>query len=178
MARQPAISFSISFQHPFNRAGGRTSNVLLRMNRQISIIVLPDDASSFSSPFEEDYALLLVIASPLVSVGQRDRITSDIVNSPCQYALTFGHDCEVWHDVIDETCVGDGPSEERFFMTTWHDDEPIEDVIDFLWWNTSYGEFESERLAVVIIGVDCELETAIRDRLAYHQKQEAEQAAP
>jgi hypothetical protein len=25
--RQPAISFSISFQNPFNRAGGRTSNV-------------------------------------------------------------------------------------------------------------------------------------------------------
>ena len=28
MAHQPAISFSISLQHPFNRAGGRTSNVL------------------------------------------------------------------------------------------------------------------------------------------------------
>ena len=27
VARQPAISFSISFQHPFNRAGGRTSIV-------------------------------------------------------------------------------------------------------------------------------------------------------
>jgi hypothetical protein len=27
VAHQPAISFSISFQHPFNRAGGRTSNV-------------------------------------------------------------------------------------------------------------------------------------------------------
>ena len=31
MTHQPAISFSISFQHPFNRAGGRTSNVRLRM---------------------------------------------------------------------------------------------------------------------------------------------------
>jgi hypothetical protein len=27
VTHQPAISFSISFQHPFNRAGGRTSNV-------------------------------------------------------------------------------------------------------------------------------------------------------
>jgi hypothetical protein len=27
VARQPAINFSISFQHPFNRAGGRTFNV-------------------------------------------------------------------------------------------------------------------------------------------------------
>lgn len=137
--------------------------------------MLADDASSFISPFEENYALLLVIASPLISVGQRDRITSDIVNSRCQYALTFGHDCEVWHDIIDETCVGDVTCEERFIMTTWHDDEPIEDVIDFLWSNTSYEEFESERLSVVLIGIDFELETAIRNRFGYHQKQEAEQ---
>ena len=27
VAHQPAISISISFQHPLNRAGGRTSNV-------------------------------------------------------------------------------------------------------------------------------------------------------
>ena len=33
MAHQPAISFSISFQHPFNRAGGRTSNVAQEMLR-------------------------------------------------------------------------------------------------------------------------------------------------
>lgn len=152
-------------------------DVLLRMNRQISIVVLPDDADSLSSPFDEDYALLLVIASPWVSEVQRDRITSDIVSSPCQYALTFGHDCKVWHDVIDETCVGGGAPEDRFLMTTWHDDEPIEDVIHFLWWNTFYEDFESERLAVVIIGVDFELESAIRVCLAYHQKQEAEQDA-
>jgi hypothetical protein len=29
VAHQPAISFSISFQHPFNRAGGRTFNVAM-----------------------------------------------------------------------------------------------------------------------------------------------------
>ena len=27
VTHQPAISFSIAFQHPLNRAGGRTSNV-------------------------------------------------------------------------------------------------------------------------------------------------------
>jgi hypothetical protein len=30
VTHQPAISFSISLQFPFNRAGGRTSNVLQR----------------------------------------------------------------------------------------------------------------------------------------------------
>ena len=29
VARQPVIRYSISLLHPFNRAGGRTSNVLI-----------------------------------------------------------------------------------------------------------------------------------------------------
>ena len=33
MTHQPAISFSNSFHFPFNRAGGRSSNVMQRMNR-------------------------------------------------------------------------------------------------------------------------------------------------
>jgi hypothetical protein len=37
VAHQPAISFSISFQHPFNRAGGRTSIVgLIRINMTLN----------------------------------------------------------------------------------------------------------------------------------------------
>lgn len=36
MARQPAISISISIQHPFNRAGGRTSNVVRRAKQGAS----------------------------------------------------------------------------------------------------------------------------------------------
>ena len=36
VTHQPAISFSISFQHPFNRAGGRTSNVVRRAKQGAS----------------------------------------------------------------------------------------------------------------------------------------------
>jgi len=144
------------------------------MKRQITIEVLPHDAGSLDPPFEDDYALLLVIASPRVSGEQRDRITSDIVRSRCRYALTFGHDCERWHDGIDETCVGDGTAGGRFLMTTWHDDEPIEEVVDFLWYNTACEDFEPERLAVVLIGADDELEKALRNRLSYHERRATE----
>ena len=37
MAHQPAIIFSISSQHLFNRAGGRTSNVATKMRRRVII---------------------------------------------------------------------------------------------------------------------------------------------
>jgi hypothetical protein len=37
VARQPAISFSISFQPLFNRAGGRTSNVVQKNMKTLAI---------------------------------------------------------------------------------------------------------------------------------------------
>lgn len=40
MAHQPAISVSISFQHPFNRAGGRTSNVLQEMRVLLRALIV------------------------------------------------------------------------------------------------------------------------------------------
>ena len=141
------------------------------MKRQIITLNLPDDAQSLIAPFEDDYALLLVIASPSISMEQRDRITSDIVTSRCQYALNFGHDCALWHDMIDEACIGDGTGKERFLMTTWHDNEPIADVIDFLWSNTFYDNFKPKRLAIVQIGFNDELKAAISKRLSYHQNQ-------
>src|SRR5690606_3918338 len=116
------------------------------MKRQIAILELSAEACSFRPPFEEDHALLLVIASPLVSVAKRDRIVSEILRSRCQYVLVSGHDCEVWHDAVDKATSAESEYGGRFLMTTWHDEEPIEDVIDFLWWNTSYEEFESELL--------------------------------
>jgi hypothetical protein len=47
VTHQPAKSFSISFQHPFNRAGGRTSNVRGRLK---TMPAHPDrpDSSAFS----------------------------------------------------------------------------------------------------------------------------------
>ena len=36
VTHQPAISFSISVQHPFNRAGGRTFNVVRRAKQGAS----------------------------------------------------------------------------------------------------------------------------------------------
>jgi|GEM_PF-2229936 len=147
------------------------------MKQQATFQVLGDDSSLLVLPEEAEYAVLVVIASPSVSTKWRDQIISDIVNSSCRYALTFGHGCELWHDVFDETIVGDGTEEpSRFIMTTWHDAEPIEDVVDFLCLNTSYDDFESERLAIVFVGADERLESAITERLAHHNLQ-AEQDA-
>lgn len=135
------------------------------MKHQITIKSLPSDVPSLDPPFEEDYALLLIIGTTVASAKQRYQIALNIVNSRCQYVVTFGHDCELWHDSIDESCQDDTTPHGRFLMTTWHDNEPLDDVVDFFWWNTSYADFESERLAVILIGAENELEQALRKRL-------------
>ena len=55
VAHQPAISFSISLQHPFNRAGGRTSNVGQKMKLSLRKILWNDWP-----------ALALAVAIPII----------------------------------------------------------------------------------------------------------------
>jgi hypothetical protein len=40
----------------------------------------------------------------------------------------FGEGSEAVHDLIDDLILEAGETEERFIVTTWHD-EPIEDVV-------------------------------------------------
>lgn len=50
------------------------------------------------------------------------------------YLCAWGPDCERVHDIADEIIVGDGTSDEpdsALIMTTWHDDEALEDAAWF-----------------------------------------------
>ena len=44
-----------------------------------------------------------------------------------------GRDCEVWHDRMDDVCVGAmvDAGDEWHVQTTWHDDESVAEVIEF-----------------------------------------------
>ena len=69
MTHQPAISFSITFQFPFNRAGGRTSNVRQRMEPPP-----PESLSPSESPSERHvlshFLLLGPVTGALVGYAQ------------------------------------------------------------------------------------------------------------
>jgi hypothetical protein len=58
-----------------------------------------------------------------------------LVGAGCRYALAWGRDCEAWHDAIDDAALEAADYEDvpadRFVMTTWHEDEEIEDVFWF-----------------------------------------------
>ena len=55
------------------------------------------------------------------------------------YFCAWGPGCERFHDIVDEVVVEDqigerifvGKNESDTIMTTWHDDEPLDEALDF-----------------------------------------------
>jgi|GEM_PF-3913677 len=91
----------------------------------------------FVGPFNDgEYVLLLVISDPAVSPNAQRDISCAIVRTGCRYALAFGVACSTWDDSIDLASIEAQVPDDRFIMTTWHEKEPIEDVVDFWWWKT------------------------------------------
>ena len=106
----------------------------------------------FVSPFpNNEYVLILIITDSDIPVEKRQLIARDIVHSRCRYALTYGHECSLWHDLIDMAYLDADLPDEKFLMTTWHDDEPIEDVVDFMWWNTSFDYYDPEYFGILFL---------------------------
>ena len=120
-------------------------------------------------PFEdEDYTLLLCILDRAITKDERSRISDEIVRSGCKYAVCWGHDCSLWDDSIDWSYLESkdfSDSNEGFVMTTWHEDDLIEDTVDFWWHNTWFEDYVSENFAVVFLGVDSVIEKNVEDRV-------------
>ena len=108
------------------------------------------DGGEFSLPFvDKPYALLLVINRADIGAVEQEQLSDKIVASGCRYALCFGHECGTWDDSIDHSFVCSDPNfdppDSRFVMTTWHENETIDDVVFQLRWNTT--RFCSQRVS-------------------------------
>ena len=130
----------------------------------------------YVSPYPgEEHTLLVCVADATVTSDERARVSAEIVTAKCRYAVCWGYDCSSWDTAIDcayiETDENFSPPDETFVMTTWHDGEPIEDAIDFWWMNTWFDDYESIKLAILIIEEQADLLTklqAITSELAQH----------
>jgi len=55
------------------------------------------------------------------------------------YFCAWGHGCEKFHDIVDDVIAHDYAGEQRFtgptakdtVMTTWHDNETLEEALDY-----------------------------------------------
>ncbi len=82
------------------------------------------------SPF-----IAVVIIETPVSVNWQTKASKWLVDQGCLFMLAWGLECSSWDDSVDianleDFDYGDVP-DDRFVMTTWHENEPLTDVIEF-----------------------------------------------
>jgi hypothetical protein len=111
----------------------------------------------FRSPWPRaEFALLLVIRASDVSAKEQWALSAALVEQGCRYAVCVGIECSTWDDSIDYVCVraeieGRRP-ESRLVMTTWHENESMEDVVDFYLDHTAFDDFLPEHHLVLQVG--------------------------
>ena len=111
----------------------------------------------FTSPFgRRDFALLLFVGDESVTADERNAISDAIVACGCRYSVCAGADCSSWDDAIDWAYMETDPKDDSaFVMTTWHEEQPIEEVAEFLVFSATYegfGDPPPRRYLVACIG--------------------------
>ena len=79
-----------------------------------------------------DFATKVVLNSTSGYSDKHDPLLLSLIDSKVLLFCVVGKDCELWHDIMDEMFVGNGDVERDFhMMTTWHNDETLDDVVEF-----------------------------------------------
>lgn len=64
--------------------------------------------------------------------AEHNSLLNQLIDDKVPLFCAVGKDCELWHDIMDELFVGPFGDDRDFFMiTTWHNDEALEEVIEF-----------------------------------------------
>lgn len=77
----------------------------------------------------------VVIIEETVQEEFQRKVSDWLVNSGCLYMMAWGKNCKSWDDSVDKSNIKKFEHkeipDENFVMTTWHDDEPLEEVFWF-----------------------------------------------
>lgn len=108
-------------------------------HRQLDLVAVEDFAAAAASvralpagvgPF----ALLVLGAATGVAVDTLSAVAEASIERGCYWFGAWGPDCERVHDIVDEVILGDGTRPPLgAVLTTWHDDEPLGEVLSFFW---------------------------------------------
>jgi hypothetical protein len=95
-----------------------------------------------------------VLVSEAEATSEWRGLVSDwLVRSGCRYFMAWGRKCREWHDSVDEANLqrfDDGEfSDDDLVMTTWHEDEPVEEVFWFSQFCAMHPSLEIGRTYIV-----------------------------
>ena len=85
-----------------------------------------------------------------------DELVEEFMRDGVRYVGVVGPECAFVEDVVDWICLGpcDGTRESYDMLSAWHDDETLEDAIDFA--DSLSGDYEGhafgDRVQVVTLG--------------------------
>lgn len=99
-----------------------------------------------------------MIAELATSQSWRNEIASWLVRSGCLYFIAWGLECEAWHDTVDWTVLeefnfGNIP-DDKFVMTTWHENEPLTEALWFAGHSASHPDIELHETVIVHIALE------------------------
>ena len=131
-------------------------------NREIFHISLDSSTTAFdvSCLAGQQFVCLLVMDATGTPVAELRQLCSHLLNGGCAYLCTWGPGCEQVHDLMDEEIVGPNPpkTDRGCVMTTWHEDESLEDALAFLldsgWPYDAYATKGCNAALIVTVGAD------------------------
>lgn len=97
----------------------------------------------------------VVVIEENVSSEWQSLVSTWLVKSGCLYMMAWGKECSTWDDSVDyaniaEFNYGDIP-EDKFVMTTWHEDEPLKEVFWFAKNNAFHSVVELPNILILHI---------------------------
>jgi hypothetical protein len=112
----------------------------------------------------KEYAAWILSYDRTQTASERDKIAADLVGSGCRYAVCSGFESSKWDDAVDLAYIGTSPDfnppDEKFVMTSWHDQESLQDLAQFFLLNTSFDFFDPAAFVIVAVGDDPEVREA------------------
>jgi len=121
------------------------------------------------------FVCLLVWDSEQESVDEISQVAQVLLGSGGVYFCTWGEGCEKVHDIIDEVsnAADPGPADDSVVMTTWHDDETLDEALWFFLRCTHPDQpYEDScgAAVAVLIGNDADRSSRIRYALTHPRK--------
>jgi len=112
----------------------------------------------FVSPFEgNEFVVLVYVHDQQFTLEEQKQLSDEIVAEGCRYAVCAGHLCSSWDDSVDMADLRRNNmaiNEKTFVMTSWHEDEPLEDIVFHFLNVTWFDCFIPENFLIAVVGSD------------------------
>lgn len=115
------------------------------------------DGEQVSIPLQLNQYRCVILIEREVAPTFRQSLSRELVDSGCLYSMAWGIDCFLWDESVDWAVFekfGKEIPRDQFVMTTWHEGQPLEDVLFYAKFNAmiSYADVELEDLFIIDLG--------------------------